>query len=202
MNTPTPTGLSAERLAELKRIAEAAAQGPWTVNFRWGRKTTINGRQRFPIADTGTAPRGEANDRREEANADLIVSAVNALPDLLATLEAQAAELERLRGERDEARAQAGLGCDARNGDAHTVISEGKYQFCCECGETIKTPALTERARKAEARADKAEASLKEAVEGLERIADLTPAVQETSLPATMGGIATEVLARLQGTPS
>lgn len=53
--------------------------GPWAVHFRFGRLTTVNGRQRYPICDTGTAPRGEANDRREEANARLIAAA----PELL-----------------------------------------------------------------------------------------------------------------------
>lgn len=61
-------------MGEMKRTP-----GPWTVRYRFGRLTTVNGRQRFPICDTGTAPRGEANDRREEANARLIAAA----PDLL-----------------------------------------------------------------------------------------------------------------------
>lgn len=49
--------------------------GPWEARFRFGRKTTVAGRQRYPICDTGTAPRGESNDRRDEANAQLIAAA-------------------------------------------------------------------------------------------------------------------------------
>jgi hypothetical protein len=75
--------LTKEEMAELERLLEGAAKGPWTVNYRFGQKTTINARQRFIVADTATAPHGEANTRREEANAALIVAAVNALPALL-----------------------------------------------------------------------------------------------------------------------
>lgn len=66
----------------------AHTPGPWTVHYRFGRLTTVNGRQRFPICDTGTAPLGEANHSREEANARLIAAA----PDLLAALQALVTE--------------------------------------------------------------------------------------------------------------
>lgn len=79
----------------MRALLERAAKGPWTTNFRFGRKTTINGRQRFIIADTGTAPHGEANVRREEANAELIVAAVNALPALLDSLTQEREAVER-----------------------------------------------------------------------------------------------------------
>lgn len=57
--------------------------GPWEVRFRFGRQTTVSGRQRYPICDTGTAPVVEANHGREEANARLIAAA----PDLLEALQ-------------------------------------------------------------------------------------------------------------------
>jgi hypothetical protein len=55
---------------------------PWVVRWRNDRLTTVIGRQRFPICDTGTSPPGQANPRREEANAFLI----SAAPDLLVCL--------------------------------------------------------------------------------------------------------------------
>jgi hypothetical protein len=49
-------------------------KGPWEVRYRFGRLTTVVGRQRYPICDTGTAPLAETNQRREEANARLIAA--------------------------------------------------------------------------------------------------------------------------------
>ncbi len=63
---------------------------PWEVRYRFGRKTTVVGRQRYPICDTGTAPRAETNGRREEANAHLIAAApalYEALEEILAIAE-------------------------------------------------------------------------------------------------------------------
>lgn len=37
-----------------------------------------------------------------------------------------------------ELRRQLGGGCDANNGGDHTVMSDGKYRFCANCGETLK----------------------------------------------------------------
>lgn len=67
---------------------------------------------------------------------------INALRTLISDLEKS----------RDEAREAASLGCDANRGGAHSIITQGSYKFCGGCGHTIKTPTLTERARKAEAR--------------------------------------------------
>lgn len=72
------------------------------------------------------------------------------------------ARVKELEAERDEARKAANLGCDARNGDAHSIMVEGSYKFCTGCGETIRTPTLQERARAAEARADALQARVKE----------------------------------------
>lgn len=60
---------------------------PWVVRWRNGRFTTVIGRQRFPICDTGTSPPGQANPRREEANAFLISAAPEGLKAALATLD-------------------------------------------------------------------------------------------------------------------
>ena len=71
--------------------------------------------------------------------------------------------VEKIAQERDEARARASLDCDATTDGAHEPVSQGKYQFCRQCGETINAPTMTERARKAEARAEKAEKERDEA---------------------------------------
>ena len=97
-----------------------------------------------------------------------VVAWINRRP--IGAFEQMASELATLReslakaeGERDEARSLAGLGCDAANGGAHTIMTHpGGYTFCGGCGYTIKNPTLTERARKAEARALAAEAALTE----------------------------------------
>lgn len=59
--------------------------GPWEARFRFGRKTTVAGRQRFPICDTSTAPLAESNTQRDEANAQLI-AASPAMADALERL--------------------------------------------------------------------------------------------------------------------
>ena len=48
--------------------------------------------------------------------------------EALSTLQARVTELER----------KLGGGCDANDGGLHTVIKQGKYAFCGECGETLK----------------------------------------------------------------
>lgn len=68
------------------------------------------------------------------------------------------AALSAATAERDEARKLASLGCDANGGGEHSIIQQGSYKFCHRCGSTIKSPALHERARNAEARAKAAEA--------------------------------------------
>jgi hypothetical protein len=60
---------------------------PWVVRWRNGRLTTVIGRQRFPICDTGTSPPGQADPRREEANAFLISAAPDGLKAALAALD-------------------------------------------------------------------------------------------------------------------
>lgn len=71
-----------------------------------------------------------------------------------------AAQLAALKEERDEARKAANLGCDAKNGGAHSIMVERSYKFCAGCGETIRTPTLQERARAAEARATRIQQEL------------------------------------------
>lgn len=63
-------------------MSAAHTPGPWGVRARFGRLTTVIGRQRYPICDTATAPWGEAKPARDEANARLIAAA----PDLLRSL--------------------------------------------------------------------------------------------------------------------
>lgn len=83
---------------------------------------------------------------RAERLADFIAACS---PDTILALINRVEELER---ERDEAQAFAGLGCTASHGGAHSVIKQGTYTFCGNCGETIRFPSLRERARQAEAR--------------------------------------------------
>lgn len=68
-----------------------------------------------------------------------------------------------------EARQTAGLGCDAANGGAHSIIKEGRYQFCAACGETVRSPALQERARAAEAEITRLEKAERAALDLAER---------------------------------
>ena len=87
MTTMTPD------LAELRRLAEAATQGPWAARYgvSWeARVCTTTG----SLADVDST-----------ANAELIAAAVNALPGLLdaaAERDALAAGVERVRALADE----------------------------------------------------------------------------------------------------
>ena len=79
----TPT---APDLAELRRLAEAATQGPWAARYgvSWGARVC--------------ATTGSLADVDSTANAELIAAAVNALPGLLDA----AAERDELAGAWDE----------------------------------------------------------------------------------------------------
>ncbi len=44
---------------------------------------------------------------------------------------------ETLHTENAELKRRLGGGCDAANGGDHTVIREGRYSFCGECGESL-----------------------------------------------------------------
>lgn len=140
---------------EIRALLEKATKGPWEARFRFGQKTTVGGRQRFPICDTGTAPHGEANVRREEANAALIVALVNATPDLLAQLEKVTAEntywreqanvldgqIDGLKAENERLRARA----DFEGGQHDAFKSEElRQRLRAEAAEArIKTLAAT-----------------------------------------------------------
>lgn len=76
--------VSTALLDRLRELRAKATPGPWEACFRFGQRTTINGRQRYPICDTGTAPRAQANVPRDEANAALIVELVNNAEALIA----------------------------------------------------------------------------------------------------------------------
>lgn len=82
---------------ELEGLLKDATKGPWEARLRFGRQTTVSGRQRYPICDTGTAPYAEANNRREETNAALIVALRNNLPAILSALRDAGKMREALR---------------------------------------------------------------------------------------------------------
>lgn len=48
------------------------------------------------------------------------------------------AELIRLRGEVERLAKLNGKGCDGNGGGDHSVISQGTYSFCANCGETVR----------------------------------------------------------------
>lgn len=104
--------------------------------------------------------------------------AAAALADTL--VQAQSA-LAAMRVERDDARKLAGLGCDANHGGSHTLIKQGAYTFCAQCGETITTPDLRERARTAEAQVQR----LTEENEALRGDRDKFMAIAEDKLADT-----------------
>lgn len=82
MTTMTPD------LAELRRLAEAATQGPWAARYGVSWEARV------------CATTGSLADVNSTANAELIVAAVNALPTLLdvaAERDALAAKVERVR---------------------------------------------------------------------------------------------------------
>lgn len=83
-------------LSAIKRRLAEATPGPWRTEHKFGRPTVVKGRQRLPICETNTAPLGEANFRREEANAALIAASP-------ADIAALVAEVERLRRVIEEA---------------------------------------------------------------------------------------------------
>ena len=63
-------------------------------------------------------------------------------------------ELDRLRAERDairdelvEAKRLAGGGCDASAGGYHTVVKQGTYAFCAECGESLRRTVYVGRSK-------------------------------------------------------
>ena len=75
-------------LAELRRLAEAATQGPWAARYGVSWEARV------------CATTGSLADVNSTANAELIVAAVNALPGLLdvaAERDALAAKVERVR---------------------------------------------------------------------------------------------------------
>lgn len=80
---------------------------------------------------------------------DHVVDATNMIARI-AELEARILELEDM----------AAAGCDANGGGEHSIITQGKYHFCGNCGETVTQPTMQERARKAEARAKDLEARI------------------------------------------
>lgn len=54
-----------------------------------------------------------------------------------ATVGTLTAQVEAMRGELAEANRRLGGGCDANSGGDHHVITQGKYHFCANCGESL-----------------------------------------------------------------
>jgi len=81
-----------------------------------------------------------------------------------------AAENAKLRAALDEVRKLSGLGCDANGGGEHNPMKQGpKDTFCANCGETLRTSDIRERARAAEAE----NAKLREALKPFAAVAEL-----------------------------
>lgn len=89
-----------ERLAEIKKLCDAATPGPWTVDHLLKVRTPLDDGKGFVAVGDGsyTLPRNRV---QEEANARFIAAARTAVPLLLGMVEA-------LRRERDEADRRAG----------------------------------------------------------------------------------------------
>lgn len=106
--------MTAERRAELRKLCDAATSGPWRYRpdpfDDWG---IVRGPDDYVVAVARYQTAGLTEDqlnqhrrnRTDPAGPDalLIVAARTALPEALDTIEAQAAEIERLKKERDEA---------------------------------------------------------------------------------------------------
>ncbi len=87
-------------------------------------------------------------------------------------LDALQARVKELEEQRDEARKASNLGCDARDGGAHSIMVQGSYKFSTGCGSTIRTPTLQERARAAESRVKVFEVELNGAIERSKMLLD------------------------------
>lgn len=140
-------------------ITDDAGPRPWTVetSLPYGEQPRIYDASGRLVAVVGNAE----IDLAEAANC------IEADAARIAELEAA---LSAATAERDEARKLASLGCDANGGGEHSIIQQGSYKFCHRCGSTIKSPALHERARNAEARAKAAEAEAARLREALKAV--------------------------------
>ena len=118
-------------LAELRRLAEAATQGPWAARYGVSWEARV------------CATTGSLADVNSTANAELIAAAVNALPALLdaaAERDALAAKVERVRelhravGIYDECECS-----DEAKTEGHEDVEEvgltcnRMYTVCAEC---------------------------------------------------------------------
>ena len=145
-------------LNELIRLHKAATEGRWNVQDfspamgspKIARDVTISCSwpDHIGIASMSNGLTATLDEAR--ANAAFIAEMKSACDDGL---------LERLR----EAERMSDLGCDAADGGPHTVMVQGRYNFCGKCGIIVKRPTLSERARAAEARVRATEAKLSEA---------------------------------------
>ena len=117
--------LTPETLAELRRLAEAATQGPWAARYGVSWEARV------------CATTGSLADVDSTANAELIVAAVNALPGLLdaaAERDALAAKVERVRALHGPRVLQVlGATCSAEECDHEDACPLVDYAVCGHC---------------------------------------------------------------------
>jgi hypothetical protein len=144
-DTPNTADLG-ELVARLRAIAKAKFEQNRSFGRR-GKEWALEAEIEHQAADLLTAQQREIEVLRASSSPtfeDMYALAIS-------ERDAAEAKAEALEKERDEARALAGLGCDANAGAEHDPMSQGRYTFCTKCGETITQPDLRERCRKAEA---------------------------------------------------
>jgi len=119
----------------LRELLAKATPGPWAVDGPPHNQIVWSGpddRVCFMTHSDG------ADVERDKATAALIVEAVNALPDLLATIESLRAELAEVLKESIALRCLLGGGCDANDDGPHeTIVGKGRDKFCAKCGEML-----------------------------------------------------------------
>jgi len=117
--------------AELKELLAKATLGPWSANC--SHLYAPDG----AIIGTINNPGSKETDYPLVANRDLIVAAVNALPALLATIEQQRAEVERLREASFQSRVQPWM-LECFNAEIAADITERCDRFIEEDFELVQ----------------------------------------------------------------
>lgn len=128
--TANRTPMTAAELAALAALERKATPGDWRRRWVGNTEFIVGADGREIIVDVG-----DLHDRYP--NADFIVAARNAMPRLLAEVEAQRAEIERLRGALSDARSFVATTL-ARIGDGHRIA-----ELCCDW-DYLLNPAISE----------------------------------------------------------